>query len=200
MERLKEIFEKVYELYPYTGVLAFLDLETTGFKNEDKIIELGCIRIRFNGMEVEFDTFESLINPGVLVSQVITDITGITNDELALAPTEDEVYPKFIEWYNKDIPSILGAHNASFDKRLLKANLSRIGHASLACSLPDFSCTMQMSRKKLIGPNSPKNDQLKTILEYYGFINKQAHRALSDTEGCAYIWAKMTLGEFDAIQ
>ena len=194
MERLKTIFEKLYMANPYIGNACFIDLETTGLRSDARIIEIGAIKTIFDGIDLKFDTFEILINPDMYIDQIITDITGITNDELKTAPLEDEAYPKFINWFNEKIPDFCVAHNAAFDRTKLKANLQRKGYLDLANSLPNFECTMRMSKQLL---QNTTDDKLKTLSEYYGFINQQAHRALADTETCAYIFAKMRLGEYE---
>lgn len=191
MERLKSIFEKLYMENPYIGVPCFIDLETTGLKNGSKIIEIGAIKVIFDGIDLKFDTYETLINPDMMIDQIITDITGITNEELKSAPSEADVYPQFVNWFFENkMPNFCVAHNAAFDQRQLKSNLISNGFTT---ELPRFECTMKMSRKFL---DDVPNDKLKTLCEHYGFINHNAHRALSDTESCAYIYAKMMLKEF----
>ena len=76
-----------------------LDLETTGFSpNYDSIIEIGIIKVRGNEI---VDKYNSLIDPGFLVDDYITSITGITNEML-------KGKPKIIDL--KDIP-LVGNHN-----------------------------------------------------------------------------------------
>ena len=169
----------------------FIDVETTGLDGQARLIEIGAIDISFDGMEVNFDTFETLINPGVLVSDKITEITGITNAELSSAPMEKVAYDTFTDWVKTASPGKCVAHNSSFDENKLKYNLQRLDYDLV---LPPFECTMRMSKKYL---TKPKNDKLKTLSEHYNFSNMQAHRALSDTEVCAFIYAKILLGEYE---
>lgn len=192
MERLKSVFERFYNENPNYGSLQFFDCETTGFAKDARIIEIGSIIVYFDGFDVHFDTFESLINPGELISDKINEITHITNDELRVAPG-DEVYEKYASWSKQYKPKIIGAHNASFDKGKLTYNLERVG-CSYVYELPEFVCTVQMSKKYL---TKTKNDKLGTVAEYFNFENRSAHRALADAEVCAYIWAKIMLGEYE---
>lgn len=189
MERLLEVYKNYYNKYPYAGNLGFLDLETTGFDRNARIIEIGSIIINFDGFDVNFYTFESLINPGFNVSPKITEITNITNEELEKS-RGDEVYNEFIPWLNQYSPNKLIAHNAKFDKSKLENNLIRVGYNNF--NIP-FECTMELSRKNI---KNIKSDKLESLCEYFNFQNKQAHRALADTEACAYIYAKIMLGEF----
>jgi DNA polymerase III epsilon subunit family exonuclease len=193
MDRLLPVFEKVYDRFPFTGKLLVVDVETTGLERDAKLIEIGAILISFDGMEVNFDIFETLINPGCNVIPRITEITGITNEELATAPTEQEAYPKFVEWFTTHNPDKCIAHNAAFDKGKLQYNLDRLGF-ELASSLPEFDCTVKMSKQNL---TMVKNDKLKTLSEHFNFVNNHAHRASADAEVCAYVWAKIMLGEYE---
>ena len=55
-----------------------LDIETTGLNPaEDKIIEIGMAKIS-DGEIV--DSYSTLVNPGIRISERITMITGITDD------------------------------------------------------------------------------------------------------------------------
>ena len=54
-----------------------LDLETTGLSAQrDRITEIGAVKIRDGRIT---DRYAQLVNPGVLISPRITQITGITN-------------------------------------------------------------------------------------------------------------------------
>jgi DNA polymerase-3 subunit alpha (Gram-positive type) len=186
-ERIEPIIDKFYKKYPNFGTIGFIDLETTGFEKTARLIEIGMIVVVPGFEKNEFYEFETLINPGVEIRDKITEVTGITNAELKDAPGEDEAYMKFINWYKKFNPNKLVAHNASFDRGKLQNNLLRLGY-DLGNCLPDFICTMQLSRRY---NKEVANDQLKTIAEYYGFKNLQAHRALADTETCAYAFGRL---------
>ena len=194
MDRLKSIFEKVYMRTPYIGSLLFIDLETTGLERDARIIEIGAIRTSFDGFDVNFDTFESLINPDMRIEPKITEVTGITNEELEVAPKEEIIYPKFVSWYVEREPERIIAHNAKFDESKLRTNLFRMGYSDILYRLPRFECTMNMS-KQLI--KTASDDKLKTLSEHYGFVNTNAHRALADAEVCSYVWCKMKLGEYE---
>lgn len=188
MERLKELYERYYNAFPYAGSLGFVDTETSGLSRSARIIEIGAIAIDFDGIDVQFDTYETLINPGFQIDAKITELTKIANEDLNKAPG-DEVYDDFIEWMQTKNFNKLIAHNAQFDERMLRSNFERLNKR---VSIPSFECTMKMSKKML---NSIENNKLVTVANHYNFSNQSAHRALSDTEVCAYIYAKMMLGE-----
>jgi len=92
-----------------------LDLETTGLNPKtDKIIEIGAIRIE-NG--VQTGTFETFVNPGRLLEERITELTGIRDEDLQNAPPIQAVLPGFLEFAG-DLP-LLG-HSVLFDFSFIK--------------------------------------------------------------------------------
>lgn len=188
--RIDEIVKRLYETKYDLGSMAIVDLETTGFQKDARIIEIGAIGISFDGFDVHIKTFEELINPGFPIVSKITEITGITNQELEKA-RGDEVYDDFHRWLMQLAPSRCIAHNAAFDRSKLEYNMNRVGYTQ---NLPPFDCTMKLSRQYL---TKPKADNLKALSEYFNFKNTQAHRALADAEVAAYIYCKILLGEYE---
>ncbi len=92
-----------------------LDIETTGLKAEtDVIIELGAVKFKENHIE---DEWTSLVNPKRPIPLAITQMTGITSEMVASAPTLDEVYDEFLEFIGN--APIVG-HNISFDLSFLR--------------------------------------------------------------------------------
>jgi DNA polymerase-3 subunit epsilon len=158
-----------------------LDFETTGLSPDygDRAIEIGAVRIE-DGEVVE--RFQALMNPGRRINRFIEDYTGITNSMLKDAPPCKEVmhdFADFIDGYN------LVAHNASFDKRFLDAELGKISRSYSG----QFTCSMLMSRR--IYQNAP-NHKLGTLVEYANIPTDGAfHRALFDSEMTAKLWLAM---------
>ena len=158
-----------------------LDFETTGLSPDygDRAIEIGAVRID-NGEVVE--RFQALMNPGRRIDSFIESYTGITNGMLKDAPPCKEVmheFADFINGYN------LVAHNASFDKRFLDAELDKISRSYSG----QFACSMLMSRR--IYQNAP-NHKLGTLVEYVNIPSDGAyHRALYDSEMTTKLWLAM---------
>ena len=147
-----------------------LDFETTGLSpdNGDRAIEIGAVKVR-EGCVIE--RFQSLMNPGKRISGFIENYTGITNAMLKKAPPCKDVmreFSVFIKGYD------LVAHNASFDKRFLDAELKRI-----RCDYSgEFACSMLVARR--IYPDAP-NHKLETLIRLNRIaIEGDFHRALSD--------------------
>lgn len=158
-----------------------LDFETTGLSPDmgDRAIEIGAVIIE-GGQIV--DRFQELMNPGRRVSVFIENYTGISNEMLSDAPPCKEVmrrFSDFIGTYN------LVAHNASFDKRFLDAEMKRAGRAYTG----GFACSMLVSRR--LYPNAP-NHKLGGLVKYAKIPSDGTfHRALYDSEMAAKLWLKM---------
>ena len=162
--------------------LVVLDFETTGLSPDqgDRAIEIGAVRIE-NGIITE--RFQELMNPGMRVSAFIESYTGITNTMLKSAPPCSEVMPRFAEFiagYN------LVAHNASFDKRFLDAELKRIPGVNYRGK---FACSLLASRR--IFQSAPSH-KLGNLVRYANIpVEGEFHRALYDSEMTAKLWMAM---------
>jgi DNA polymerase-3 subunit epsilon len=171
---------------PAADTVVILDFETTGLSPGmgDRAIEIGAVRID-NG-EVT-DRFQELMNPGQRISGFIESYTGITNGMLANARPCSEVmadFAQFIGGYN------LVAHNASFDKRFLDAELERVSMDYTG----QFACSMLAARR--IYQQAP-NHKLGTLVAYMKFpVEGTFHRALYDSEMTAKLWLTM-LGDIE---
>jgi len=158
-----------------------LDFETTGLSPDygDRAIEIGAVRIE-NGMIKE--RFQELMNPGCRIGGFIENYTGITNDMLKDAPPCKEVMHRFTDFiggYN------LVAHNASFDKRFLDAELGKISRKYSG----QFACSMLMARR--IYQGAP-NHKLGTLVEHANIVSDGVfHRALYDSEMTTKLWLAM---------
>ena len=166
-----------------TGIdgVVVLDFETTGMSPDkgDRAIEIGAVRI-INGHIVE--RFESLMNPDRPFSPFIEQLTGISNAMVREAPSAGEVMERFYGFIG-DSPLV--AHNASFDRRFLDAELALLGRK---CSQP-MACSMLAARR--LYPDAPTH-RLQTLVDHYGLPKTGTwHRALADAEMTAHLWLKM---------
>ena len=102
--------------------LAFIDFETTGLSatRGDRVIEVGIAVL--NGGRI-VDRYQSLINPKMRIPSFIEHLTGITDEMLSSAPTARKVMSEVYEFIGD---MRLVAHNASFDRGFMDAELSRI--------------------------------------------------------------------------
>jgi DNA polymerase III subunit epsilon len=161
--------------------VVILDFETTGLSpdNGDRAIEIGAVRIE-NG-EIT-GRFQQLMNPGRRISRFIEDYTGITNTMLKDAPTCKEAMHEFADFIGDHN---LVAHNASFDKRFLDAELARISRRYSGT----FACSLLVSRR--IFQDAP-NHKLGTLVKHANIQSDGTfHRALYDSEMTTKLWMAM---------
>lgn len=152
-----------------------VDLETTGFYPKyDKIIEIGAVRVENGSITGEFQT---LVDPGMKLSEQTTAVTGITDEMLKGAPDIREAFPAFLEFAGEDI--LLG-HSLMSDYSFLKKaavnqNLSfeRSGIDTLAIS------------RKFLADLPSRN--LGKLCEYFQ-IPHTAHRALGDAKATSLLY------------
>jgi len=157
------------------------DFETSGLSPAygDRAIEIGAVRIK-SGVVV--DRFQQLMNPGFRISGFIESYTGISNELLRDAPCCEEVMEAFAAFIGDDN---LVAHNASFDKRFLEAELQRIGLGFTG----KIACSMLLARR--IYQRAP-NHKLGTLVAYRNIQAEDVfHRALADSEMTSRLWLKM---------
>ncbi len=159
-----------------------VDLETTGINaNQDRIIEIGAVRVKGNKME---DTFETLIDPGSKIPGHITRITGITSADVYGQPQVAEVLPDFVEFLGD---AIFVAHNVAFDWNFIASELSRADRPALENKT---LCTLRLARRLLRGLPSKS---LKKLIEHFSIHTDARHRALSDVHATQEVLAQLLL-------
>ncbi len=155
-----------------------LDFETTGLSptRGDRAIEIGAVKL-VNGLAV--DRFQELMHPGRRISSFIEDYTGISNAMLQSARPCGDVMNDFADFI---AGTQLVAHNTSFDRRFLEAELALIGRG---CS-ESYSCTMLTSRRLFPELRSHK---LSALVDYHQIPHTGVfHRALADAEMTSLLW------------
>ena len=100
-----------------------LDFETTGMSPDEvaRATEVGAVLVKDGQIT---DRFQSLMNAKVSIPPFIQDLTGIANSMVAKAPPSSDVMRRFASFIGS---TPLVAHNASFDKKFLDAELARVG-------------------------------------------------------------------------
>ncbi|MFB6247187.1 MAG: DEDD exonuclease domain-containing protein [Salinibacter sp.] len=147
------------------------DTETTGTTAEsNRVIEIGAVKVR-DGSVV--DRYQQLVNPQRSIPGRITKLTGITTGMVFDAPTVDEVLPDYLDFLGD---GLLTAHNLSFDKGFLDAELERTGRAPLS---NETLCTVRLARRLLPGLDSKG---LSRLTQFYDISVDGRHRALGDAE------------------
>ena len=145
-----------------------LDIETTGGKfNEEGITEIAIHK--FDGHEV-IDSFISLVNPEKDIQPFVVKLTGINNKMLRTAPKFHEVAKRIVE-ITQD--TVIVAHNAQFDYRILRTEFRRLGYNFERKTL----CTVELSQKLL--PEA-ESYSLGKLVRSLGIAVSDRHRANGD--------------------
>lgn len=154
------------------GELFAVDLETTGFDPvRDEIIEVAAVRFH-DGQIV--DTFQSFVNPARPIPQVITSLTGITDDNVRAAPAVDRVMPMLSAFVGG---STWIAHNITFDHGFLKRRGALLANPRLD--------TFDLASVLL--PRAPRYN-LSTLIGLMHIDIGHAHRALDDARATAHVY------------
>ena len=148
----------------------FVDIETSGgsWKNS-RVIEVAAIRYE-NG-EVT-DQFQTLINPGASIPYYITQITGLSDGDVALSPQFAEIAPELYEFMQG---AVFVAHNVRFDYSFLRAEFAACGFEFK----PKLLCTVRLSRALY---SNQKGHSLQKLIERHAIATDARHRAMADAQ------------------
>ncbi len=162
---------------------AIIDVETTGISpRDDRVIEIAVVLVKPG--EPPQLVLETLVNPERPVTA--TEVHGITDREVAGAPTFREIAEHVVAAISN---RVVVAHNASFDVRLLGAELERVGYP------PEVPCMCTMFLARIIDPTAPRLT-LESACARAGFPLEAAHTAASD----ALAAAKLFEGQLRALR
>lgn len=158
---------------------AVVDVETTGWYPDDSgITEIGAVRLRRGDVVAEFT---SLVNPGTPVPEAIVELTGISDEMLAVAPPVAAVMPGLLEFAKG---CVLIAHNARFDLGFL-----RVASDTADLAWPDFPVidTVRLARQLVLTPDEVPDCKLGTLAGFFGTPVQPTHRALADARATASV-------------
>lgn len=154
--------------------LAFFDLETTGTRiGKDRIVQVGIVRLMPDGARTSYQT---LVNPQMPIPAEATAVHGITDLDVAMAPTLDAVAKEILK--ELEGCDLAGFNVLRFDVPFLAEELYRVGvewdHASLRI----------VDVQRIYHQMEPRN--LSAALKFYcGRDHEGAHDALADVEATA---------------
>ncbi|HAX73005.1 MAG TPA: hypothetical protein DCY20_05725 [Firmicutes bacterium] len=153
--------------YPLQFVV--LDFEMTGLSPlSDEIIQIGAILYEA-GKPVKM--FKQNVNPLREIPSNITELTGISNDDVFNAPTISDVLPSLIQFIDH-YPIV--AHNAAFDINVLNRNLMQYDYPPVKNMIID---TLKMA--KSYAPFTVDNYKLETLKRAMD-ITIDSHTAIND--------------------
>lgn len=154
-----------------------LDFETTGPRaGADKII--GILAIRYEEHK-EVDQFETLINPQRHIPLEITQLTGISADEVSSSPTMQEILPTLVSFIG-ELPIVI--HDSSFEMGFLESL-----HDFSEIQLPKYTVvdTSKLARK--VTAKLEKIEQLHK-LEYLLEAKENTYTGTQDCRTTAAIY------------
>lgn len=150
---------------------AAIDTETTGLDpaNGCRCIEVAAVIVEGGRVTAEWAT---RINPGPLTTweEDAMQCNGINVEDLAGAPTPAEAWGMFVS-LTCGLP--FAAHNASFDRKFIEAELAILGLQSEN----GWYCTMGSNRRRL---GSLYYDHARRLID-------GAHSALADAKAVAFL-------------
>lgn len=143
-----------------------------------RVIEVAAIRVEDHQI---VDTFSTLINPGTSIPYPITQITGITDGDIAGQPSFDDIADQLHQLFDG---AVLVAHNARFDYSFLHHEFKHVG----ITFTPKQLCTVKLSRA--LYPQMARH-RLSDLIAFHelSFINR--HRAYDDALVLVQFWQKM---------
>lgn len=153
--------------------IAIIDLETTGLTpGIDRVVEAAVVRLEPG--RNSYLAFDTMVNPKRPVTA--TEIHGITDEDVANAPTFSEIAGNFVSAVSG---CVIAAYNVYFDIRFLTYELERAG----ASYLPPHFCLMYMRPLLGIGPRC----NLEEACRICNIQNDVAHIAAIDAQASAQL-------------
>lgn len=135
-----------------------IDTETTGIdKHSDKLVELAAIRYSSD------EAYSEFCNPGRDIPAEAMAVHHITKELVEYAPSPSEIVLEMLA--NMGTPSLLIAHNAKFDRDMLRSVWPAGGPR-----IP-WVCTMKVARA--IWPDAPRHTN--QVLRYWLGLSLPEH-------------------------
>jgi DNA polymerase III epsilon subunit family exonuclease len=160
--------------------LVVLDTETTGLDpRRDRVIDVGAVRLDA-GLAV-VDRFSTLVAPGIPVPLFIQRLTGLTDTDLAGAPSFAEAFESLRAFVGD---AVVAGHNVAFDRAHLDEGARRHGLAPLSAEWLDT-----LDAALFLYPELDRH-ALGVLADELG-LPEPAHRALTDAESTAALLARL---------
>ncbi|MBD2845124.1 ATP-dependent DNA helicase DinG [Paenibacillus sp. IB182496] len=155
---------------------AVLDFETTGHQATDEIIQIGLVLL--DGQMEEQDAFSSYVKPEQAIPPFISQLTGITDADVAEAPSLEEAMRSVLPHLQD---AVLVAHNAGFDLGFLNRALEQCGYMSFSGRTLDTVALL-----KVVYP-SLTTYQLGAAAQQFDIAHERPHQADSDARATAHL-------------
>ena len=178
-------------LFAQFDSLVVLDTETTGFSpRRDEVIELAMLRATAGGIAEEYDAFIRL-SPGKLLPEKITELTGITEDDLSAGVSKKRGCRGALGHAEPRSGTCVVAYNAQFDLVFLYYLLDAYGLAGQLRGVRFLDAlTVYKDRR-------PYPHRLADAVEAYSLVSQNTHRAIDDTRATFELLEAMDAEEDD---
>ncbi|MBD1373919.1 3'-5' exonuclease [Hazenella sp. IB182357] len=166
-----------------------LDIETTGFRygQGDEIISIGAMAMQKKCALHEQELFHSYVKPLQVIPQVITDLTGITEKDVAEAPGLEQAMKSLLAIVHG---KTIVAYGAQHDMGFLQLATSKYWGIKIQNRVIDAYRVA-----KWLHPEWSEHT-LDRALHHYDIPIRGRHTADGDTRMTAYLWQKW-LGEME---
>lgn len=161
----------------------YLDTETTGFRNSDRIVEMAMVLAV--GTEVVRE-FHSIVDPEIHIPEDAAAIHGISNAKVAGAPCWEEVEDEIFSMMTED--AVWVAHGLGFDLRMIRNTSGR----ALPSGVPTL-CTADYARYRDPALKQLRKHKLSDLANYFdvAYDPGELHSALYDTRLLAQLAPSM---------
>lgn len=159
------------------------DCETTGLHNA-KAVEVAFVEVDPETLEIK-QSWQSLIDPEIPITPGASNIHGIYDHHVLMAPTIEEFVSEILKGPLEG-EAVLIAHNVRFDRPFFEPILS----------IKQAFCTLAFVRRLFPSgpPKGPENHKLGTMAQYLELQAGEAHRAMSDVLAVHQMLVKLLPG------
>ncbi len=158
------------KLNTYVPDYVVFDLETTGIScTSDEVVEISAVKVE---NRVIVDEFSTLVNPGMPIPAVASEVNGITDDMVQDSPAFEEALGDFIDFIGDF--TLVGHNIHTFDMKFIQRDALKYFGRQIG---NDYIDTLQIARLYLpeLG-----HHRLTDLADHYGIDSEGAHRALND--------------------
>ncbi len=176
--------------------LVVLDVETSGLRPDyNEIIELAAVRVVGGEIVGRYDEFVRL-SPGTRLDRKITELTGITWEDLARAGIAKDAACRDLTALLSHGRTLLCAYNAQFDLCFLRGLLRRDGDPKVLDG-PDFLDVLTVYKDR-----RPYPHKLRDAIAGYGLEEKvvNSHRAIDDVLATLEVLSAMAVERDDLLR
>lgn len=167
--------------------MVFLDFESTGTDPlTDRIIQFAFVKQHADPNL--HDGWSGLVNPGCPIPKEVSDLTGITDEQVADAPPFKDVAPKIAEFIEGQ--PLCGFNVLRFDVPLLAEEFERCDVPYKFGPIVDLDPLFKQHHTRKLSD---------AVRIYLGREHDGAHRADADTRACQQVYHAM-LAQWDRLK